>query len=197
LPRRSDAGGRARERYAEDHAGVCLIFHRDKLEQRIRTRLSGKRGTVFFGDVDYTQMGLAGEPGAQSLKLDREAEGLTTEALAKHLTEHHRKLFFLKTLDWQTENEYRFVAITSGRANEYVPFSDALAAVVVGEKFPIWQVAGALETCKQAKVDALALGWFDYRPRIRDLVVPKRVRKLPRARSKTPQKEDPPRPPSP
>lgn len=50
-----------------------------------------------------------------------------------------RRLFFLKTRDWETEFEYRFVLTAPDTDQVFAEYGDALEAVIVGEKFPQWQ----------------------------------------------------------
>jgi hypothetical protein len=73
---------------------------------------------------------------------------------------------FLKTLDWETEREYRFVTLNTGDPEEelFLDFEDALEAVIVGERFPVWQRPAAIDACREANVDALTLNWDMHRP---------------------------------
>jgi hypothetical protein len=185
------------EQYAENHEGVCLMFRRDNLKQRLKEGLTAQgAGALYDGEVRYTETGLAGEPQAQNLALDQFVGGKTSEAMADHLEKHHRELYFLKTRDWESEHEYRFVTLSPGADYQYVEFGDDVVAfVVVGEKFPRWQIAGALETCKLAKVQPLRLTWWNYRPIVTRLQVPDPMRFRPQSRKPPP--EAPPHPPAP
>jgi hypothetical protein len=81
------------------------------------------------------------------------------------LEDHQVDLFFLKALDWRTEYEYRFVVTTPRDDDEvFVGYGEALEAVIVGERFPSWQRASAMQACKEAKAAPLILSWFRGRP---------------------------------
>jgi hypothetical protein len=80
--------------------------------------------------------------------------------VAAFIEDKHDSLFFLKALDWRSEYEYRFVVTASpGGEGVFVEFGDALVGVVAGEKFPDWQVAGALELANRHESKALQLHW--------------------------------------
>jgi hypothetical protein len=62
---------------------------------------------VYAGEVEYTRSGLAGEPGATNFNLQVFPKGETSKAVAADLDSHHRALYFLKLLEWESEHEYR------------------------------------------------------------------------------------------
>lgn len=160
------------EQYAENHAGACLVFDRLKLQAAIRQDLQA-HGRYWEGDVKYTPAGFAASAGARigSVKVDVTVRA-TDEALAddvrRHVVEHHRDFFFLKTADWATEQEYRFVfeeaidqpKVPAERTPAYfVPYGDSLMFVIVGERFSAWQVDGARNVTHAAGAQFTLMEW--------------------------------------
>jgi hypothetical protein len=102
------------------------------------------------------------------------AEGVTGEKLASdHLAKHAGSFFFLKLADWESEHEYRFVELTPGDEYTYANFGDTLAAVILGEKFPAWQIYSAIEMCRPLGAKLWQMAWqmnrpFPWRPRLPD-----------------------------
>lgn len=156
--------GRARmwQQYASDHQGVCLLFDRSEIIDRMVADLD-ERGDVYHGAVDYTEEGLAGEVQARTLVLENFKEN-TTQAVIDHIANHYRELFFLKTKDWETECEYRFVVSGFEHGYEYVEYEGALKAVVAGEKLPDWQVPAVRHACDKQNIEALEMLWENDRP---------------------------------
>lgn len=157
------------EQYAENHAGACLIFEREALLAAVRNNLS-KRGSYWEGAVKYTVAGFAASRGG-TVDLHNFHEGALEEEVAIHVQEHYEDFYFLKTEDWATEFEYRFVF---ERATDpkfrwlppvnYVGYGNALRWVVVGEHFPDWQLPGAEAVAKAAKVQLRRMSWDLNRP---------------------------------
>jgi hypothetical protein len=155
------ARARMWEQYGEGHAGVCLVFDRDRLIANVAESLDQLHlARPYHGRVEYT------ESGKEPLRLtgDMLKEEVSQERVAAFIEDKHDSLFFLKALDWRSEYEYRFVVTAPpGGEGVFVEFGDALVGVVAGEKFPDWQVAGALELANRHESKALQLHW-DNRP---------------------------------
>jgi hypothetical protein len=71
----------------------------------------------------------------------------------------------LKTDDWATEFEYRAVLLAPEDEYAFVSYRDTLAAVVLGDHFPDWQVSGAREVCDEAGAALCRVRWLQGRPR--------------------------------
>jgi hypothetical protein len=155
------ARARMWEQYGERHAGVCLVFDRDRLAANIAESLERQDlATPYHRPVEYT------ESGKEPLLLtgDMLNEEVSEERVSAFIEANHDSLFFLKALDWRSEYEYRFV-VTAPPSGEgvFVEFGDSLVSVVAGEGFPDWQIAGALDLAARHESDALRLYW-DNRP---------------------------------
>ncbi len=150
------------EYYAEAHHGVCLVFHREAFEATALRQLSSRSPGSMAGPVRYTRAGLAETP---AISLGGLAPGADGAQLAReHLKSLAKDLFFLKLLDWKSEHEYRFME--PGHDAEYssVQIEDTLAGVILGHRFPHWQVASVLTICKDEGIDLSQMNWPMSRP---------------------------------
>lgn len=153
------------EQYGENHAGVCLVFDREELIEALKKGLDaiGVRRS-YEGEVRYTPAGIAAEIGALSLHLDNFKSKSIAEAVGEHLSRHYQELFLLKTLDWESEHEYRFVAHQPDDDYLHVPYGDALKAIIVGHKFPPAAETALREACETADAEPYRLKWFHEGP---------------------------------
>ena len=70
----------------------------------------------------------------------------------------------MKTLDWISEHEYRYLALSPGQDYLYGQFGASLKAVIVGEKCPPWQSPGVLALCNEVGATAYRLHWLHEGP---------------------------------
>lgn len=112
--------------YGDGHSGVCLVFDRGTLDALIRRRL-GKRYYIHGGPVLYTEhvTALLGAPEAD--------EPMSIEST---IDRHSELVFFRKSEDWGTEQEYRWVLTPRTDAFiqdwEFVEIRGALRGVILG-----------------------------------------------------------------
>jgi hypothetical protein len=164
---RAWARARMWEQYASNHVGVCIAFDREKALGHLRAQLHAL-GSPTLGDVVYTPRGFRGTEAA-TLRLARFRED--ESSLAAWVVEHEADLYFTKTLDWQTEHEYRVTIFTDKTSNDgyvYVPFggAESIRAVILGEHFPQAQVPKAESICEKAGIELLMLIWASGAPRL-------------------------------
>jgi Protein of unknown function (DUF2971) len=151
------------EQYGDNHRGAVLVFRRESLDAALHADLN-RLGVHYMGEVEYTPAGLAGSD-ARHIIDDRIFKSETRPAaIGEFIEKHHRDLFFLKTDDWATEYEYRAVLLDPSNAYAYVSYGEALVAVVLGERFPEWQLPGADRACAAAGVELRRILWEDGRP---------------------------------
>jgi len=158
------------EQYAEDHAGVCLVFDRGELLDALRRDLA-RKGAYWEGPVIYTVAGFA-DSEAGVIMLEHFNEQSLEDDVGRHVTKYHEDFFFLKTEDWATEFEYRFVWQRAEEtplarllpSTNRVRYGEALRWVVVGERFPDWQIPGAREIAQGAGAELRRMIWEDSRP---------------------------------
>lgn len=151
------------EQYAENHAGVCLVFDRAQLLDELRASL-GRLGSYWEGPVHYTPQGFGGSRGA-ILERGSFHEQTVDHDVLQHVEKHFADFFLLKTTDWATEFEYRFVLHrpdeTLGQLVDPVlaSYGAALRSVIVGESFPPWQLPGAHRLTEEFGVELRVMQW--------------------------------------
>jgi hypothetical protein len=163
------ARARMWEQYAETHKGACLVFDREALGVAVDTEIDHlKLPKANRGLVEYE----SGRSDTPMLDFDRLRGENPESYVAQYVAEHFRTLFFMKTLDWEAEHEFRFSII--GPLGDPEPFEvfmeKALVAVIVGELFPRWQIPGALEACHVAGAQPLRIAWDVGAPRLAPLM---------------------------
>lgn len=121
------------DQYAQGHSGLCLIFDRNKLSGQVRKSLDAGmlwEQPVYYSDTPH------GDVSAQELDYP-EIERVGVETFVEeHIKRHWETLFFMKTRDWESECEYRWVYRDSSPAPVFVSIEESLAGIVVGASFP-------------------------------------------------------------
>ena len=151
------------DRYGDGHRGACLLFDTGRLYNALRSQMPTKPSphepTLHMGAVDYTPGGIAESVPVRHIGGDA-VFGDTRSAVARHIDQHYRDFYFLKSDDWASEYEYR-VLLTSatGERYEYVDYGNSLVAVVVGYRFPAYQLAGALALCERRGIALRRMWW--------------------------------------
>ena len=85
--------------------------------------------------------------------------------MSDHFDRHGAELFLTKTLEWETEFEYRFVGYTEGSSGyTFVDFDDALAQVIAGDQFPAIEIPGLFAFCEALDVEPRQFRWDSFRP---------------------------------
>jgi Protein of unknown function (DUF2971) len=162
------------EQYGERHRGACVLFDRARLQGALEAELED-RGAYYMDEVRYTPAGIA-ESATRSIMDDRIFDPVQRdEAVDDYIENHHHDFFFLKSEDFRTEHEYRAVLMAGDADYASVDYRDALVAVVVGERFPDWQIAGAAEICEEAGAMIRYMHWHQGYPHALDAMAVKRV----------------------
>jgi hypothetical protein len=156
------------DQYGERHTGVCLLFNRRRLQREIRRSLRSQGlDPPHYRRVRYT----AGGPAERIRELDLGSlvHAQASVTVRRFIDQNRNDLFFLKTRDWESEFEYRFVVTAPEVDWVYFDYGEALEAVVVGERFPVWQEAGAINSCHEASVPLARINWSSGVPRADEL----------------------------
>jgi Protein of unknown function (DUF2971) len=165
---RAWARARIWEQYASNHAGVCIAFDRERALGHVTAHLH-TLGMPTAGAVTYTPRGFRDTQASELQPDPFHAGDELHQDIASFVVEHEHDLFFVKTLDWQSEHEFRVTLMTNVEGDAeyvYVPFGDAqsVRAVILGEQFPDWQIPAAKWACEQVGVTLLALHWIHGLP---------------------------------
>lgn len=139
------ARARMWEQYADNHAGVVLIFAREPFEKVVLGQLQARSPGALAGAVHYTRTGLAGSF-ASSIMLTYAESG--SEQARRHLERNAAEYFFTKLTDWESEYEYRFIEPGEAEDYSYVDVGNTLVGFMAGHKFP--------ETLEK---EAISLAW--------------------------------------
>ena len=154
------ARARMWEQYAEAHKGVCLMFDRERLTEYVSSDLHRQlNARPYEKPVEYTPSG-----GELTLNLGEFPTPVPADFVRKYIEDNHHELFFKKTLDWETEHEYRFAATAPLGKPLYADYGDALVGIIVGEKFPDWQHASAIESAHQVGLEPQLMLWENNHP---------------------------------
>jgi hypothetical protein len=122
--------------YGGNHNGVCLAFHRDKLESSINRAL-GASERLLKGKVDYEILKHEYERGAGARAYEFTATSDPDRDFTQLAVKHQRQIFFKKSKDWKGEQEYRWVYIAQpGESDIGIDIRDCLAAIFLGVDFP-------------------------------------------------------------
>jgi hypothetical protein len=156
------ARARMWEQYASNHAGVCIAFDREPALNHMTAHLKAISSMVDRGRVVYSPRGFR-DTAAATVSLDHFREDFE-ENVASFVFSRARDLFRTKALDWQSEHEYRVTILTDQTADDgylHVPFGDAssVRALMLGERFPDWQLPAARWACERFGVELLRLQW--------------------------------------
>jgi len=165
--RRGFARSRMWSQYAEGHFGVCLVFSKKELRQRISALKENVEDRLFEGSVDYKDFSREAI-NARTFNGDKLEKTSITEFIAGHLDEHYTALFLEKAQDYRDENEYRFVFFNSVPGFVYVPIDDCLKAVIVGVRFPEVYRDLIIEQSYRLHAEYRSLQWHNGRPYLSD-----------------------------
>ena len=152
------ARARMWEQYAENHRGVCLVFDRKHLAQSIEESLTQSGFVAFYHQEVIYDGGRIESPLIDWNDLDE------PDFFVRYIEANRGALFFKKTLDWETEHEYRFVAISQDESPLSIDYGHSLTAVIVGEQLPRWEHPSAITACHEAEADPLLMKWKNRRP---------------------------------
>lgn len=164
------AHARLWEHYADNHQGVCLVFERGLLTELMRSKLQ-PLGPVLADRMQY-RLGWPLEDD-DALNVDNQRVFATVEpsdwsdrleqGAYKHLQLHGADLYFRKLDDWKSENEFRFACLDN-TVDDFVPVSDladALFGVILGYRFPTWQIPAAQQALENTS-DKAKLGFVHW-----------------------------------
>lgn len=158
------ARARMWEQYAERYQGVCLAFDRDQL---IRAFMKAVGDDVFSSL--YNQAVIYNGTGMLPPIIEFDAMRNDPNFFAGYVKANFGTLFFTKILDWQTEHEYRFVAIAEDSSPLSIDYGEALEYVIAGNQLPEWERPAVVAACQQADAQPLLLKWDHWKPGLVDL----------------------------
>lgn len=162
--RRGYAKARMWAQYGDAHAGVCLIFDKEKLLAATKRHFG--QHTLLHGPVRYADAALLQKIEHHEFNIDIDLyEALGPKAYVRsHLQRHHPRLFFEKLADWRDESEWRIVLLAEEAGNLYVPYADSLVAVVHGDSTDPDVSEALMAQTTNSQVQHLGISWKNSTP---------------------------------
>jgi hypothetical protein len=149
--------------YGENYEGACLVFDRIKLDADIRAACGD---TVCAGRVEYRNPPIPNvfPPSALTVSMDEIAGLGFSGAMDRHVTQHWKNLFFVKTRDWEQEREYRWV-VRGGLHDEFrVDIRNSLVGILLGDRFPPGGKAAVGRFAESNGVSIATMNWQNGLP---------------------------------
>ncbi len=132
------AKSRMWSQYGDDHSSVCFVFSKKCLEHTIQSSISSDE-RMFMSSVEY--FNLHELPYAR-FKYNNEARENTghEHIFFNHILENYKSIFFSKHIDYQDENEFRFVISSNypekKAKTDCINIESSLKAIILGDRFP-------------------------------------------------------------
>ena len=118
--------------YADNHEGVCLLLHRNKMDSEVRKVLS-THDELLHKEVYYANSFPFSAPVMfRAPDIERSVDEFIEDR-------DHRDYFLLhKHTDWEGENEYRWIIVASNDDKDayFITLSHVLVGIVVGINWP-------------------------------------------------------------
>lgn len=143
-----DGYARARmwAQYADNHAGVCLAFHQQRVREAAMRLADSKRLKLYKGPVTYLpddESPTSTEVPISRLRAD--LHSFIDEAFPTVVG----RLYFTKAWDWSTESEYRFLLYGAVDDYEYLDIRQSLTGVFCGSRFPEARLGDLAARCPE------------------------------------------------
>jgi hypothetical protein len=150
--------------YADNHRGVCLVFRKDALVQKIAEQSKG--ALMLARKVSYRNRKLIQPISPHAYMIDWDVfDALGPAMYARHhVAQYHVPLFFEKLQDWRDECEWRVVVLGPEPGPLYVNFGQALVGVIHGDNIDermSWSIA---EMTEGSSVEHMGLRWRNSVP---------------------------------
>ncbi|WP_285727734.1 DUF2971 domain-containing protein [Psychromicrobium xiongbiense] len=162
------ARARMWHQYADRHSGVCLIFDRERWGESLQLLSEENSFDIHEGAITYEDVKLGHYQRILTYSSDELRAGQVKDAIARIVRDHRDDLFFKKNRDWESENEYRYLAIGEAE-KEFVPIATSLVGIVLGQDFPDTEVAVLADRLRRnglEQVKCARLSWSDGGPSI-------------------------------
>jgi len=160
--------GRERTEVGRGHTGICLVFDRTLLEEKFES--SFKTNKIFYKSVEY-QYYLESFVKARKIDCRNILNHSIDEALKKQIDTYYHEYFFLKSMDYRDEHEYRLIVIVDHDDSISLPITSSLKAVIVGVDFPSdkYECINELTLKCSSSAERWLLSWQEGRPQLIDL----------------------------
>ncbi|NAS01499.1 DUF2971 domain-containing protein [Acinetobacter haemolyticus] len=151
--------------YAANHTGICLVFDNDLLGQAFHNEFSNF--TYFAQNINYVDRFISERNSAYIINVDflESLDSDMKEYALCHLETHKDRLFFEKLLDWEQEQEYRWV-LMGGDVNREPLFNylNSLKGIVFGANCSEENISKIVEMTKNKGTEYTQLKWRNCSP---------------------------------
>jgi hypothetical protein len=138
--------------YAEDHAGICLVFSKEKWEENLKRELGEKQPPIKYktGYVKYFQHR------SEWLNGNRLANGI----LEEHAINYIEEKSFQKPIDYRDEAEYRTIIFNAeDEKNKYLDINSSINGVIAGHHTSRVYDSVIKELCGNIGIESLKVHW--------------------------------------
>lgn len=150
--------------YAGAHDGVCLMFDRHKLNTAFKRQVGA---SILIGSpVSYSNSEILPDLTNDPFFIDLTAASsfdqlpnVISTIISAHRNRWMKRLFFTKILDWNNEEEYRWLLLNDDPNQCYLRFEDALEGIIVGERVPKDREEEFLKYCALYGAEIADLEW--------------------------------------
>ena len=147
--------------YGENHRGICFVFDVKRLYSELR--ITHRKRPIFRGRVNYSDKYIdcnINNESPYSVDLRALGEIGKDKLYIEHLTKFRNTYFFSKHKDWIDECEYRFVLLDDNSNDVFIDLRTSIVAVILGSEFPMCHKPTLVELCKELKIDAFKISWY-------------------------------------
>nr|MCR4823351.1 DUF2971 domain-containing protein [Treponema sp.] len=140
--------------YAENHAGVCLVFDKNKLISIFENQIYKKNiSNIQHKPIEYSNNLVKFEETMSDIS---EIQDTQSDYKNFFLGESQLELLFQKCEDFRDENEYRFCLLNNTLQSPddemYIDYADSLKAIILGARFPELAKIYVPDTIKQFRI---------------------------------------------
>lgn len=158
------------------HNGVCLKLNFNKLNDEINKTFGDRnKYKVHSGMVVYNNKELFRENPIDLSSLSILDKHKYVEIARNYFFTNWYDEFFLKSEDWRSENEYRWVVHSEQNDAEFVSLSGVLDAVYIGEDLSEAYYPSLELLCKKLGAEPLKIGWRNGIPYVTSIHETRRV----------------------
>jgi len=162
------ARSRMWSQYGAKQTGVCLVFDRKLLEEHFMSTF--ETNMKFAGRVEY-QYHLESYVTARKIECKNIIKHGVDNALKMQIEKYYHEYFFLKSMDYRDEHEYRLVVIADNNDPIGLSIESSLKGVIVGIDFPRREydhIDALARNCNNT-VERWFLSWQGGRPQLFNL----------------------------
>lgn len=152
--------------YGDGHKGVCLVFNKNILFRQITFQFDDGNADIYSGSVTYVNRSIAEDiyRSAYTINYPYFKKVGLEEYVHRHIYTHYPRLFFEKSLDWQDEDEFRWLIVNDSDEDLYLDYGNALEGIVFGEYTAEEDIGAVVKLSKEHGVRFEKMEWKNCTP---------------------------------